>query len=186
MNPTSTLLYLAIGSLALIVGIGAFLMLMRRSVPALEDLPMTPLQRRAWLGLLVGALTSVALAVLFWFRPILAFREDTATRLGAMAILAAGGIAWWVLARVTRRGSEPPLDERDREILLRAPSIQVLLMMLTIAAWMIFLTETYRESGSIPLVYPTLIFWSCFIANILGMALGVLFQYRVADNHAQG
>jgi hypothetical protein len=70
------------------------------------------------------------------------------------------------------------LDERDRTILASAPAGQAPAMMVTMAAWMIFLIETFHASHFIPSVFLYLIFWSLLMVSILALLAGVVISYR--------
>ena len=51
------------------------------------------------------------------------------------------------------------LDERDRAILASAPAGQAPAMMVTMAAWMIGLIETYHASHLVPSAFRYHMFW---------------------------
>jgi len=69
-------------------------------------------------------------------------------------------------------------DERDLRVLDRAPRVQSVAMILTLAAWLTFLTLRYHGAGAVPMVFVYLIFFSSLIAYSLGLSLGVLMGYR--------
>jgi hypothetical protein len=83
--------------------------------------------------------------------------------------LVADGIT---LARVRRS-----MDERDREIMNRAPAVRSAAALVTLAAWSVVLTEAYRDEGSVPLIFPNLIFASTFMVSVLARSVGVLLGY---------
>ena len=152
----------------------------------LQALPKTQLQKRAWLGLVIGVLVSIALSVLLAARGPTQFFADDATRLTFYGILAGGGLLWGLVYWLTRQPSGVTLDERDRAIFAGAPAIQSGLVLLTLAAWMIGLTEAYRAEGSIPIAFASLIFWSGWVVHMLGLSIGVLYGYWRAQSDAQG
>ena len=47
----------------------------------------------------------------------------------------------------------------------------------SLVAWMITLTEIYREPHQVPVVFLTLIFISVLIISILAQSLGILLGY---------
>jgi len=51
-------------------------------------------------------------------------------------------------------------------------------VMLTMAAWVIGLTETYWEQGSLPIMWPYIMMMSTLLVSTLAQALGVLIGYR--------
>lgn len=51
-------------------------------------------------------------------------------------------------------------------------------MIVTLAAWTIALTETYRSTQLIPSVFLYLIFWSLLMVSVLGSLAGVVMGYR--------
>jgi len=152
----------------------------------LPALPMTQLQKRAWLGLAIGVAVSIALVVMLLALGPTQFFADPATRLTFYGILAGSGLLWGLVCWHTRQPSGVTLDERDRAILAHAPAVQSGLILFTLAAWMIGLTEAYRAEGSIPVVFASLIFWSSWIMYLLGLSLGVLYGYWRAQFDAQG
>jgi len=147
---------------------------------SMPDLPMTPLQQRAWLGLVIGIGVSIVLCWLIYRRGPTAFFDDQDMRLIFYALLAGGGLAWFIVYSLTRHRSGVPLDERDRAILQRAPAWQSGLILVSLAAWAVVLTESYREEGSIPVIFAMLIFWSSWMMHMVGLAVGVLVGYRRA------
>jgi len=150
--------------------------------PALdEDLPATPLQRLARRSLGLGlALGAAAAALVVALGPERLFAETpfrlgfTALVLAVLGVLAFLSVRAWTWAR----REDGTLDERDRGILGSAHSVQAAAMLVTLAAWMIGLQETYREAGAIPVAWLMLVFWSCVVANVLALPLGILLGYR--------
>ncbi len=165
-----------------------YLKLVRTSSPTegLPQLPMTPLQIRAWLGLGIGIAVSTAIVVLLLKHGPTQFFDDNATRYTFYGLLGGGGLLWALVYLLTRPARGVPLDERDRAILAHAPAVQSGLILISLGVWMIGLTEAYRTEGSIPIVFATLIFWSSWIMHMLGLSLGVLVGYWRARTHAQG
>ena len=142
---------------------------------------MASLQKRALISLLFGLVWTALLVVLFVVRGgVETFTTDTTTRLLLSALivgllLSTGvlGVAW-----KARIGHGVDVDERDLAIMKRAPHVQLIAVMLTMAAWVIGLTETYWDMGSIPIMWPYLMMFSTLIASTLAQSLGVLIGYR--------
>jgi len=141
---------------------------------------MAPLQRRALLSLFVGVALSVALVVMFVTQGGVDSFSDTTTRVTLSALFVAMlvftgvlGVSW-----KARNAPNAEVDERDLAILRRAPQVQLLAVMLTLAGWVIGLTEHYWEQGVMPIVWPYLMMWSILIVMSLAQALGVLIGYR--------
>ncbi len=148
-----------------------------------ESLPRTPLQRLATGGLLVASAFAVAAAgVVVRFGPERFWDDDTVRltttglALGALAVLALVSFrAWSWIHR-----DDGHVDERDRTILGSASMGQSGAMLVTLACWMIGLTETYRASGAVPVVFLYLIFWSLVMVSLLAWLAGIVLGYRRA------
>jgi len=85
-------------------------------------------------------------------------------------------LTYLVLIDLTLR-KPTQLDERDKLIVQQAGRVQWLVVVFSLAAWMIALTEVYRESGELPVVYLSLIFISTLIISILAQSAGILIGY---------
>ena len=150
---------------------------------------MTPQQKRAWYGLAMGIIWTLAMVALFVIRGATAFDEDTGMRFTAYAIFAAGVLAYVAMLYVTgwrMRKQGPIMDERDRMILRKVPVYQMLAVLFTLAAWSVILTEVYHEQGQVPVVFPTLMFFSAIIVNIVFASAGTLIAYWSDEQHGQG
>jgi hypothetical protein len=142
---------------------------------------MAPLQKRALISLVLGLVWTVLLVVLFIARGgVETFSSDATTRIllsalfvGMLLFTAFLGVPW-----KARSGRGVDVDERDIAILKRAPQVQLIAVMLTMAAWVIGLTEFYWEQGSMPITWPYLMMFSTLIASTLAQSLGVLIGYR--------
>jgi len=155
----------------------------------MADVPMAPLQLRAWRSMLLVLLGLAAITLLittaggaevFWVD------DDVrlAGTLGFIAVLIGHGIVLYApLQGLRKRGD---LDERDRRIVDRAPAFQGLLMILVLAAWVLGLGEAYHDPGAVPVVYLNLIFGSTLLMHPLGMSLGIVIGYRRSDVDAEG
>jgi len=177
--------------LALVAGLLVVFFSIRRALrdrPPLDLGPdertVTPLQRLAAWAVAIGLIvTACAVGLVVHFGPD-AFDTDTVVRLSVTGVLLFGialFTAFLVRVRLWLRREDGALDERDRAILKGAPSAQPGAMLITLAAWMIGLSETYRAAGHVPLVYLYLIFWSLLIVDLIALPLGILLGYRRAS-----
>jgi hypothetical protein len=164
----------ASASLLILAGVGRFLLRLR-SEPALGGLPTTPLQRLAWLGVSVSIAVGVGLALLTGIRGVSGLDESPAL---SILVMAGGGV--WLVAwhRTNRRRGGAVVDERDRAILARSLSVESMIVLLSLVAWTITLTEVFQDQGTVPIAYLQLLFWSTLVAGIFGRSLGILLGYR--------
>lgn len=175
------------GILSLIGGFLALWIAARRAMPegpplpAGTELPATPLQRTARWTLGVGAVLGVAAASLVVVKGAEATFADDTLRLTftilLLTILVAVGVpTLWIRSQATRR--DGALDERDRAILGKAPAMQAVGMIVTLAIWTVGLSERFHDAGAVPVVYVYVVFWSCVVVDLLGLPVGVLAGYR--------
>lgn len=174
--------------IAVIVGVSALIigyvvvkdLRANRPPPGTEPVPATTLQRTAFWGVIAGLVViGAAVWMLVARGPEVVFDDDT-MRLQFMGIVLTGialfaTLAIGVYVVLTRRAR---LDERDLAVLSRAPMVQGGLMLVTLAAWVIGLQETFRGQPGVPMTYLHLIFWSCLAANMLAWPIGILIGYR--------
>ena len=142
---------------------------------------MTPLQKRAWLGLGVGVGMSLAIAAVFIARGVTSFDDDLALRAITYVVCVGGLLVWAVALRIRRRKPgqlQVLFDERDKEIVRRATMVQVWAVLISLFIWAIALTEAYWDQKSIPIIYAYVIAISGLIVNILAQAIGILISYR--------
>jgi uncharacterized membrane protein/predicted secreted protein len=171
-------------------GFGIVYLGMRRETKRGSDLPAgterapwTPIQRRAMLSLAIGALASGCAVIVFLaVGPEKALEESTVRRL-VLGLALVGLLApavFDILARSLwrRPGSRVVIDERDERILQQAPRTQVVAIIVSMVIWLVILNEAFREAGWIPVMFLTLIFWSCLLVAMLALPLGVLLGYR--------
>ena len=138
---------------------------------------MAPLQRRALLSFLIGLVFSIALVVVLLLEgDVTAFNRDETLRWITYAALIGVPLAYLILIDLTLR-KPTQLDERDSLIISRSGRVQWLAVIFSLAAWMITLTEVYREQRQVPVVFLTLIFISILIISILAQSLGILLGY---------
>jgi len=142
---------------------------------------MAPLQKRAWWGLATGLAFAAAFTLVFILKGgIRTFDEDQGFRI-IVNVLWIGGIAAnMVIVNLALR--KPGLaDERDRLIMDQAPRVQWPAVVVTLAVWMITLTEVYSNTGQIPSVFMYVIFMSVLIVSTLAQSLGIIIGYWRMD-----
>jgi uncharacterized membrane protein len=145
---------------------------------------MAPLQKRALYSLVIGVVFAVALIVIFIVKgDVTTFDEDLGFRLMVYALWIGVPLAYLIVMNLTLRKPEQ-VDERDRLIMERAPRFQFLAVLLSLAAWVIVLTEVYSEEGQVPVIYLTLIMISTIIIGTIAQALGILFGYWSGESRA--
>jgi uncharacterized membrane protein len=141
---------------------------------------MTPQQKRAWYGLAIGIVWSLALVAVFIAKGATAFDEDAGMRATAYLLFIAGVLAYVAMLYITgwrMRRQEVIMDERDRMILRKVPVYQMFAVLLTLAAWAIALSEVYHNEGQVPVVFTWLMFYSAIIVNIIFASAGTLIAY---------
>lgn len=107
---------------------------------------MAPLQKRALYGLILGIIWAVLLVSLFITKGgASAYSEDPTMRRTLIALLMGGAVAYLLLVspRIGMFKKKIVIDERDKVIMERAPRIQLVAMMMSLAIWSISLTEYY-------------------------------------------
>jgi hypothetical protein len=173
---TAWIIVAAVGALLAAIALTRYARGLR---PQMSGLPMTPLERLGWIGLGVTATVGAGMAALVAIVGVTGFQENGAAR-GIFTLLMLGGIAvwggaWYVISR--RRGGAV-VDERDRSILARSLSVESIVVLLSLVAWTVTLTEVFWDEGAIPLGYLQLLFWSTFIGGAFGRSLGIVLGYR--------
>jgi hypothetical protein len=151
------------------------------ALPVGENMPATALQRLAAMTLAITLLLTIAAVALVAYNGADVFRDDDTVRLTTTGLLLAALGAFAIYnGRVWRWTvrDDGPLDERDRLILAAAHAGQAPAMIVTLAVWMIALTETYRSTQLIPSVFLYLIFWSLLMVSVLSSLAGVVMGYR--------
>ena len=144
---------------------------------------MTPLQKRAWWGLATGLVFAAAFLLVFIFKGgIKTFDEDQGFRIIIDVLWVGGLIANLAIVNLAFR-KPGMVDERDRLIIDRAPRIQWLAVVFSLVAWMIILTEAYRDTGQIPVIFLYVIFMSILIVSTLAQSAGILIGYWRMDKN---
>ena len=144
---------------------------------------MAPLQKRAWWGLVTGLIFAIAFVLVFILKGgIEKFNEDQTFRIIIDVIWIGSLVANLVIVNLPLR-KKGMVDERDILIAERAPRIQWLVVVFTMVAWTIALSEVYHQTGLVPSVFLFIIFMSVLIASTLGQSLGIIIGYwRMGDN----
>jgi hypothetical protein len=138
---------------------------------------MAPLQKRAWWGLAIGLAFAVAFVVVFVLMGgIDTFDEDKNFRITIDVLWIGGLLANLVIMELTLR-KPAQVDERDRMIQGRAPRVQWLAVVFTLAAWVIALSEVYHDTGLVPSAYLYIIIMSVLIVSALANCLGIIIGY---------
>lgn len=150
-----------------------------RPDPELRGLPITPLERLGWIGLATSAGVTVGIAVLVAVFGVDGFHEQPVARLTFWVLLMVG-VAVWALAWriVKRRSGGIVVDERDRAVLARSFSVESMVVLLSLVAWTVSLTEVFWDEGSVPIAWLQLLFWTTFVGGAMGRSLGIILGYR--------
>jgi len=175
------------GVLAILAGAGMMAVAAWRAaprspaLPAGIDFPRTGLQKLAWSSLGGGILLAGAAGFIVVSRGWPATYDSDALRLtftflviGTLVIL----LGMTLVARAWEGRGDGTLDERDLAILERAHVAQAPTMLVTLAVWMVGLTESSRDPGAVPTSYLYLVFWTVIVMNMLAFPVGVLLGYR--------
>ena len=160
-----------------------------REMGPIEKTPMTSLQKRAWVGLGAGLIVCTALIYLFSTYGIMTVMENDRLRhiytgfwigfLILYVVIVVGHIAKAEFGKAT-------VDERDQRILSRAPNVQRIAILLTVIAWSIALTESFRGTDGIPTDYMYVIVASAFIVDLMAFSVGILLGYWWMERYGQG
>ena len=137
---------------------------------------MAPLQKRALYSLLIGLVLAIALIAVFVTRGINTFDNDLGFRLVVYALWVGVPLVYLIVVNLTLRKSGQ-VDERDRLIMERAPRIQFLAVIFSLIAWVIVLTEVFRDQGQVPVIYLNLMMISTLIIGTIAQSLGILIGY---------
>lgn len=172
------------GTLA-VLGMGLMVAALGRIVrayrpdPEMRDLPATPLERLGWVGLATtgGVLAGMAILVLVF--GVEGMQEESSARISLWLMLLVG-VGVWTLAwySTKRKQGALVLDERDRAVLARSFSVESMVVLVSLVAWTVGLTEVFWDEGSVPIAYLQLLFWTTFIGGAMGRSLGVILGYR--------
>jgi hypothetical protein len=144
---------------------------------------MTSLQKRAIYILAADIILTIILVVIFTIKGgITIYKSDPSFRV-VIDILYVGILALnlALMPSIFRKSkpqkSEVALDERDISILIKTPIIQLWAVIILLLAWVIILTEIYWNTGQIPVIYLSIIFFSIMIISSISYAAGILIGY---------
>ena len=137
---------------------------------------MSTLQKRALYSLVLGLILAIALVVVFVTKDVYTFDEDLSFRLIVYALWIAVPLVYLVTINPILKKRDM-VDERDKLILERAPKVQWLAIIFSLAVWVIVLTEAFWDKGQVPVVFLTLIFISTLVISTLAQSLGILIGY---------
>ena len=144
---------------------------------------MAPLQKRALYSLVIGVVFAIALIMVFVAKgDVTTFDEDLGFRAIVYALWIGVPLAYLIVVNLTLR-KPGQVDERDRLIMERAPRIQFLAVLFSLIAWVIVLTEVFRDQGQVPVIYLTLIMISTLIIGTIAQSLGILIGYWRGVSH---
>ena len=137
---------------------------------------MAPLQKRALYGLIFGIAWAIAIIAVFIIKGgATAFDTDQAFRLIMDGIWIGGLVVYLVLFYPILR--KPDLvDERDKLIYDRSPRIQWLAIIFALAAWVIGLTEGFRDHG-VPPIFLYVMFFTILCVSAVAQCIGILIGY---------
>ena len=151
--------------------------------------PMTPLQKRAWIGLGVGLIVCIALIYLFTTYGIMTVMETDRLR-HIYTGFWIGGLLLYVFIVVGHivkaEFGKAEIDERDKRILSRAPNVQRIAILLTVVVWSIVLTESFRGTDGIPTDYMYVMMASAWIVDLMSFSVGILLGYWWMERYGQG
>ena len=138
---------------------------------------MAPLQKRALYGLVIGICLAVAVLALFLLKSgVTRFDEDQGFRL-LIDILWISGLVTPLVLFWPITQSRAKFDERDKIIMDRSSRVQWMAIIFSLAAWVIFLSETYHDQRLVPVTFLYIIFISILIVSTLAQSLGILIGY---------
>jgi hypothetical protein len=145
---------------------------------------MAPLQKRALFGFIVGFILAIAILVLLIVGGgITRFDTDDGFRMIIDVLWVLGLIVPLVLFRPLMQNNTK-YDERDRVIMERSIRIQWIAIVLSLAAWIIALSETYHAAGAVPVSFLYVMFISILIISTLSQSVGILIGYWSMNRHA--
>ncbi|MDH3733171.1 MAG: hypothetical protein OEU54_06530 [Gemmatimonadota bacterium] len=187
-------------TLATVVALAVIaLVLVIRTWPARPDLspeemadlastPMPTLQRMAWWGFAIGVTSFGVIAFLLSTRGVMTYWEDDGFRLFVLGVFLVGllgsvGVTNLPLVRLQSTGG---LDERDRAVLARAPTAQMTLALLGLAAWLVALGQKFHDEGAVPMVYLYILFGTVVLLMMIGQSVGIILGYWFGARNAEG
>jgi hypothetical protein len=145
---------------------------------------MAPLQKRAWWGLVIGLVFTVAFVLVFILMGgIETFDNDLNFRLIIDVLWIGGLVANLIIVNLPLKNPSM-VDERDKLIAERAPRIQWMAVIFTLVAWVIGLNEAYQDTNLIPAIFLFVMFISILTVSTLAQSLGILIGYWRMNRNA--
>jgi len=150
------------------------------ALPDGERLPLTAMQKVTWQALVPTVLFMLASTAIVAYHGVITIWDNDQVRLlvTLLNIAALGGYTYWIARVRTWIIRDDTLDERDRAILAAAPAGQAPAMMVAMAAWLIYLSETFHATHLVPTAYLYAMFWTVLLTSVVASLLGVLVGYR--------
>lgn len=150
------------------------------ALPDGERLPMTAMQRVAWQALIPTLLCIIISGVIVAQHGVIAVWDNDQVRVTVTLVnlAALAGYTYWIARVRTWMIRDDTLDERDRAVLAASPAGQAPAMMVAMAAWLIYLSETFHATHLIHSAYLYAMFWTVLLTSIVASLLGVLVGYR--------
>ncbi|MFC1910710.1 hypothetical protein ACFLUQ_02105 [Chloroflexota bacterium] len=137
---------------------------------------MAPLQKRALYSLGIGITLAIVLIIIVILKDINTFDEDLGFRMIVYALWIGVPLSYLIVVNLTLR-KPGQIDERDKLIMAKAPMVQYLAILFSLAAWTIALTEAFSDQGHVPVIYLTLIMISTLIISTIAQSAGILIGY---------
>ena len=138
---------------------------------------MAPLQKRAIFSMTIGILLAAAVIVVLVIQgDVTKFFDDLNSRLVLYVAVIGVPLIYLILVHISLR-KPTQIDERDRLIIEKSRSVQHIIIILSLAAWTIGLTEVFHSQGQVPVEYLDLIFMSILIISPLAQSLGIVAGY---------
>jgi hypothetical protein len=137
---------------------------------------MAPLQKRAFYGLIFGLAWIIAMIAVFLIKGGASIFDTDGTFRLIMDSIWIGGLIVYLVLFYRILGKTHLVDERDRLIYDRSPRIQWLAIIFTLVAWVIGLTEGFRDQG-VPTVYLYLMFFTVLSVSAIAQCIGILTGY---------
>ena len=137
---------------------------------------MAPLQKRALYSLGIGITLAIVLIIVVILKDINTFDEDLGFRMIVYALWIGVPLSYLIIVNLTLR-KPGQIDERDKLIMAKAPMVQYLAILFSLAAWTIALTEAFSDQGHVPVIYLTLIMISTLIISTIAQSAGILIGY---------
>ena len=137
---------------------------------------MAPLQKRALYSLGIGITLAIVLIIIVILKDINTFDEDLGFRMIVYALWIGVSLSYLIVVNLTLR-KPGQIDERDKLIMAKAPMVQYLAILFSLAAWTIALTEAFSDQGHVPVIYLTLIMISTLIISTIAQSAGILIGY---------